>query len=310
MPSVVIRVDPERRQWWKSTLQQALPGFTVVLWDEDEYDAHDIDYAVVWMPPLGGLAKLPNLRCVFSVGAGVTHILRDSEYPRSVPIVRTVNEDLRKRMVEYVLLHVLRYHRRLPDIESAQEQRVWRQYVEPLARDVTVGLLGLGNLGTAAAEQLVNVGYSVRGWSRRGRPVAGVDVLSGDDGFAELVSSSDIVVCLLPGTVQTENLLGAATLNMFKQGAALINVGRGETVVDEALLHALDSERLAGATLDVFRQEPLPPEHPFWSHPKILVTAHTASAIEPATGGATISTNILRFDAGESIPTVDLADGY
>ena len=174
MPTVVIRVDPERRAWWKETLQEQLPGYDVFLWDEDQFDEETVDYAVVWMPPLGMLESLPNLRGVFSVGAGITHILRDPNYPRSVPIVRTVNEDLRRRMTEYVVLHVLRFHRRFPEIEEAQASTAWRQYVEPLARDVTVGILGLGNLGGAASAALVNIGYAVQGWSRQGRPVDGV----------------------------------------------------------------------------------------------------------------------------------------
>lgn len=311
MPSVVIRVDPERRAWWKETLQQQLPGYHVYLWDEDQYEKKSIDYAVVWMPPLGGLSSLPNLRCVFSVGAGSAHILRDPAYPRAVPIVRCVNEDLRKRMTEYILLQVLRFHRRLPEIQAAQAAKSWRQYVEPLARDVSVGLLGLGNLGAAAAAALLNVGYTVQGWSRRGRPVKGVKVFSGDAGLLKLLSSSDILVCMLPGTSATENLLNGSRLAAMKGGSYLINVGRGETIVDNALMEHIRNGHIRGATLDVFRSEPLPEDDPYWSEPKVLITTHTASVIDPATGGKTISNNILAFDAGQTLKDiVDLEQGY
>ena len=309
--SVVIRVDPERREWWKATLSDLLPDFEVYLWDEDSFDKASIDYAVVWMPPLGALASLPNLRCVFSVGAGVAHILRDSTYPQHVPIVRTVSEDLRRRMCEYVALHVLRVHRRLPEIESADRRSEWVQYVEPLARDYPVGLLGLGNLGAAVARTLSVIGYPVNGWSRRGRPVENVDVYTGDDGLRELLANSQVVVSLLPGTPATENLLDSEALSRMPEGSHLINVGRGETIVDEDLLAHLSSGHIASATLDVFRSEPLPTDHQFWSTESVLVTSHTASAIEPATGGRVIADNIAAFDRGDSLPdTVDLAQGY
>lgn len=311
MSNVVIRVDPENRQWWKKTLQSGLPESKVYLWDEDEFDQEEIDYAVVWMPPLGAMQSLPNLKAVFSVGAGVTHILRDKSYPRSVPIVRTVNSDLRKRMTEYVVLHVLRFHRRLPDIEQANVDRTWKQYVQPLARDVTVGILGLGNLGAAAARALSFLGYNLVGWSRRGKPVEGVQVFSGADGLATVLRQSQIVVCMLPGTSETENLLNQSNLQLMPEGSYLINVGRGETIVDDDLVGCLQQGHLHGATLDVFRSEPLSPDNPYWQIPRVLVTCHTASAIEPATGGRTIIDNILTVDSGD-IPAdvVDMDQGY
>lgn len=311
MPGLVIRVDPERRQWWKETLSEQLPGFDIHLWDEDEFNADSIEYAVVWMPPLGMLSSLPNLRCVLSVGAGVSHILRDPDYPKAVPIIRTTSEDLRKRMSEYIALHVLRFHRRLPDVQAAHGSKTWTQYVEPLARDFTVGMLGLGNLGAPSAATLHGIGYSILGWSRRGQPVDGVEVHSGEDGLREVLSRSDVLVCMLPGTAQTVNLLDAHKLSTMKPGAFLINVGRGDCLVDADLIAALESGHLGGVTLDVFREEPLPVSDPLWEAPNMLVTCHTASAIEPTTGGKVISANILAFEAGEHVAdTVDLSQGY
>lgn len=311
MPNVVIRVDPERREWWKETLQKLLPGYQVFLWDEDSFDKGAIDYAVVWMPPLGALASMPNLKCVFSVGAGVAHILRDESYPMTVPIVRTVSEGLRKRMAEYVALHVLRYHRRLPEIEAASSAGEWVQYVEPLASDVTVGILGVGNLGQTAAGVLNSLGYEVLGWSRRGREVEGVEVMKGSDGLKEILRRSKIVVSILPGTSETVDLLDGSMLGLMPAGSYFINVGRGDVVVDADLVHALETGHLGGATLDVFREEPLPKDDPYWSTSNVLITSHTASAIEPATGGQVIAGNILAFDSGQTVPDlVDLDQGY
>jgi glyoxylate/hydroxypyruvate reductase A len=311
MPSVVIRVDPERRGWWKATLQEQLAGYSVYLWDEDDFDKDAIDFAVVWMPPLGALASLRNLRCVFSVGAGIAHIVRDETYPRHVPVVRTVSEDLRRRMTEYITLHVLRFHRRLPEIEVAHATATWKQFVEPLAKDVTVGILGVGNLGAEAAGMLQHLGYKVLGWNRGGRAVEGVEVFSGADGLMDLLARSRIVVAVLPGTSETDDVLDRDRLGTMPRGSYLINVGRGECVVDDDLVALLRSGHLAGATLDVCRSEPLAPGDPLWSAPNLLITAHTASAIDPAIGGCVISGNILAFDAGDSVPgLVDLDQGY
>jgi glyoxylate/hydroxypyruvate reductase len=313
MNTLVIRVDPERRTWWKQTLQDLIPEVKVVLKDEDEgeYAPSDVKYAVVWNPPNGWLATFPNLKCVASVGAGVSHILKDPNYPRSVPIIRTVSESLRMRMTEYVVLHVLRFHRRLPEIEQAQAERKWVQYIEPLASDVHVGLLGLGNLGAPVAAALNSLGYRVSGWSRRGNAVDGVRVFTGPSGLQELLSEAEVLVCMLPQTPSTENILDGETFSAMPAGSVLINVGRGEHLVEAELLAALDSGHLRGATLDVFREEPLPAENPLWSNPKVLITGHTASAIEPATGGRVIADNLRAFMNGDSVrDIVDIEQGY
>ena len=309
--TLIVRVDPERRTWWKETLQELLPELKVVLWDEDEYDLLEIEYAVVWAPPRGGLAKFSNLKCVVSVGAGVSHILNDPTYPRKVPIIRTVNDSLRKRMAEYVLLHVLRFHRRLPEFTDAQQKREWVRYIEPIAMDITVGLLGLGNLGQAAASALRCIGYTVVGWRRCFGPVEGVEVFCGQGGLQEMLSRTNVLVCMLPHTNLTANILNAKTFGALPRGAAVINVGRGESLVEQDLITALDQGHLSGATLDVFREEPLPASSPLWTHRKVLVTCHTASAIEPSEGGKIIAQSIKTFMAGGSVPDiVDIDRGY
>jgi glyoxylate/hydroxypyruvate reductase A len=279
--------------------------------EEDAYDPAEVTFAVVWSPPAGWLATLPNLQCVVSVGAGVDHILKDADCPRHVPILRTVDDALRMRMSEYVALHVLRFHRRLPEAEIAQRAGEWIQYVEPVAGEVTVGILGLGSLGSAAAATLRSLGYRVEGWSRRGRPLEGVIVHRGGRGLTTMLSRSDIVVCMLPHTSATENVLNREAFDAMPRGSALINAGRGEQLVEEDLLAALDSGRLRGATLDVFRDEPLPAASALWSHPRILITAHTASSVDPIVGGRLIADSIAAFRRGETIAhEVNIAQGY
>lgn len=309
--TLVIRVDPQRRVWWKETLQKLLPELKIVLWDEDEFDPEEIEYAVVWNPPLGFFKHLVNLKCVASVGAGVSHILKDPDYPKHVPIIRTVGEDLRRRMSEYVVLHVLRFHRRLPEIEAAQKKRQWVQYVEPLAREVNVGVMGLGNVGGFAARTLASIGYNVSAWVRHPRKMEGITVYAGNEQLAGFLAKTRILVCMLPETPLTVRILNRQTFDAMPDGGYLINVGRGQNLVEEDLLRALDEGKLSGATLDVFWNEPLPTDHPFWSHPKILITCHTASAIEPKVGGQIIANNIRAFIRGDNIPDiVDIEQGY
>lgn len=311
MTTLVIRVDPERRAWWKETMQKLLPELGIVLWDEDDFDPQEIEYAVVWNPPIGFFEQLVNLKCVVSVGAGVSHILKDPGYPKHVPIIRTVGEDLRRRMSEYVTLHVLRFHRRLPEIQAAQKNTQWIQYVEPLAWEVNVGVMGLGNLSGFAARTLASIGYNVSGWVRRAKRMEGITVYAGDEQLADFLAKTNILVCMLPQTPLTENILNRQTFDAMPGGSYLINVGRGECLVEEDLLEALGEGKLSGATLDVFWEEPLPADHPFWSHPKILITCHTASAIEPKVGGQIIANNIQAFIRGDNVPDiVDIEQGY
>jgi glyoxylate/hydroxypyruvate reductase len=307
---VVIRVDPERRAWWKETMSNLLPEMEVFLWDEDSYCKEEINYAIVWTPPHGGLARLPNLECVFSVGAGVSHITDDPSYPWHIPIVRTVGPPLQQRMREYVALHVLRIHRRLPEIEAASKAREWKQFVEPVAGDVMVGIMGMGNLGTPTALTLRGLGYQVKGLSRRGRPVDGVEVYKRDD-LPRFLNNLKILVVILPATRDTDNIINHRTIHLLPRGAWIIGAGRGTQISDSDLMNALDEGHLEGAVLDVFRQEPLPTNDPLWKHPKILITSHTASAIEPSVGGKIIADNLRAFMEGQEVPDlVDMTQGY
>lgn len=308
--SLVIRVGQARAEWWRAHMQTLLPEIECRSWD-DPGPLEAVKYAVVWKPPAGGLKRFPNLEVIVSIGAGIDHILVDPELPQGVPIIRTTGSDLTQRMREYVCLHVLRFHRRLPELEEAQPLREWRQGVNPPAYERKVGVMGLGNLGADAAKALAAIGFDVAGWARSEKTIEGVTCLAGEAGLAPFLQRTEILVCLLPLTEETRGILSADLFAQLPEGASVINAARGEHLVDADLLDALDSGHLASATLDVFHEEPLPAEHPFWDHPKVLVTPHVASLIDPVAGGKMIADNLRRFISGEPVPDlVDLTKGY
>ena len=308
--SVIIRVGNVRAQWWKEHLQSLLPELPCRLWDEPG-DDDAIRYAVVWKPPAGGLRRFANLEVIISIGAGIDHILVDPQLPRGVPIIRTTGDDLSVRMREYVCLHVLRIHRQLPAIEAAQPLREWRQLVNPPAYQRRVGVMGLGNLGADCARTLSMIGFDVRGWSRRPKTMDGIETFAGPSALKAFLADTDILVCLLPLTDTTRDVLNADLFAAMPKGSSIINAARGEHLNEQDLLSALASGQIASATLDVFHQEPLPVEHPFWDHPSILVTPHVASLIDPVAGGQAIATNLRKFIKGEPIADlVDLEQGY
>lgn len=308
--AVIIRVGGSRAEWWLETLSRLLPEVECRPWDAPG-NLDEIEIAVVWKPPPGGLKRFPRLRAIFSIGAGVDHIFADPELPTQVPVFRLLGDDLAQRMREYVALHVLRYHRALPTIEAQRAERSWRQPITPLAGDRVVGLLGLGELGRQCATTLQALGFQVRAWSRRPRQLTGVAVYAGNAQLPDFLANTEILVCLLPLTPATQGILNAQLFAQLPQGAFLINCARGGHLVDADLLSALDTGQLAGATLDVFHQEPLPPAHPFWNHPAITITPHTASLVDPEVGGRLLARNIQHFLAGQPVAgRVDTRQGY
>lgn len=263
-------------------------------------DPGEVDL-IVYSPagPVTDFAPFTRLRAVLSLWAGVEGVVGNPTL--KAPLCRMVDPGLTEGMTEYVTGHVLRHHLGLDAILAGQDG-VWRgDAVPPLARHRTVGFLGLGALGGACARALAALSFRVTGWSRRPADIPGVTCRSGDDGLAEVLAGADIVVTLLPDTPETRNLLDAPHLASMKPGAVLINPGRGALVDEAALLAALDSGHLAHATLDVFRTEPLPPDHPFWRHASVTVTPHIAAASRPETASPVIAENVARAMAGEDL---------
>jgi glyoxylate/hydroxypyruvate reductase A len=294
---------------WRAELQARIPGLEVRIWPEVG-DPAEIELALVWRPPPGELARYPNLKAILSLGAGVDGLIADPTLP-DVPLVRMVDPSLTRTMTEYVLLAVLRHHRELDRFERAQRAREWAYAFPPQAAERRVGIVGLGELGAAAARQLVAHGFPVSGWSRSPKAIDGVVSYAGHGELHGFLHRTDILVCLLPLTAETEGILDAATFAELPHGACVINVARGRHLVERDLLRALDSGHLGGATLDVFREEPLPPDDPLWGHPKVLVTPHVASYCVPASAADGVAADIRRVLAGQP-PShqVDRAKGY
>ncbi|HTT80682.1 MAG TPA: glyoxylate/hydroxypyruvate reductase A, partial [Stellaceae bacterium] len=274
-------------------------------------DPAAIDYAIVWRPPPGLLASLPNLRLILSLGAGVDHLFGDRQLPRGVPVVRLVDPYLSAAMSEFVALAVLRLHRHDLDYLAQQRAREWREQPQKNAAERPVGILGFGTIGQAAGGMLKALGFSVTGWSRSAKTIPGFATCAGAAGLDALLARSEILVCLLPLTPETAGILNARTFAQLPRGAGLVNAGRGGHLVEADLIPPLDAGQLSGAVLDVFRDEPLPPEHPFWRHPRILVTPHVAGITNPLTAAPIMVEAIRRFEAGLPLANVvDPARGY
>jgi glyoxylate/hydroxypyruvate reductase len=284
---------------WRTELHARIPELDVRIWPEVG-DPAEIDIALVWRPPQGELARYPNLRAILSLGAGIDGLIGDPELP-DVPLARMVDPSLTRTMTEYVLLAVLRHHREFDRFERAQQAREWAYAFPPQAAERRVGIMGLGELGSAAARRLVAEGFQVLGWSRSPKVLDGVVSYAGRSELHAFLHRTDVLVCLLPLTADTVGILDAATFTGLPHGAFLINVARGQHLIERDLVEALDSGHLAGATLDVFREEPLPPESPLWEHPKVLVTPHVASYSLPATAASGVAANIRRVLAGEPL---------
>ncbi|MDZ7747589.1 MAG: glyoxylate/hydroxypyruvate reductase A [Halofilum sp. (in: g-proteobacteria)] len=309
MPTLLFRSPSDPPERWRDALQRELPGLEVRVWP-DTGDPADIDYALVWASPDGFLRELPRLRVVFSLGAGVDHLV-GAELPDGVPLVRMVDPALTEGMVEYVLYQVLRHHRGMPAYERQQGRREWRTHEQPRPGERRVGVLGLGELGGACARALAELGFDVAGYARSPRELAGVHVYHGADALPRLLARSDILVCLLPLTAATRGILSADAFASLPRGAVVINAARGAHVVEQDLLRALGEGTLAHAVLDAFETEPLPPEHPYWHHPRITVTPHVASLTNPETGARHVADGIRRERAGEPLAhVVDPERGY
>lgn len=295
---------------WVKELSQAAPERPVKLAPDGETDP-DIEYAVVWKPEASALAKLPRLKAIFSLGAGVDHVFATPGLP-DVPIVRVVSPDLTTRMSEYVVWQVLDHQRLGPKYRAQQAARIWEEdRGQCAAGDITVGIMGIGELGMDAALKLRCLGFNVSGWSRTPKEADGITCYAGPDGLGEFLASADIFVVLLPLTPYTRNILDKDLfVRMTKRGPlgapVLINAGRGGLQNEADILSALDQGLLSAVTLDVFHEEPLPPESPFWGHPKVTLTPHAAAASVPSSLIRPMVAQMNAYDRGE--PLINLVD--
>ncbi|MDP9014981.1 MAG: glyoxylate/hydroxypyruvate reductase A [Pseudomonadota bacterium] len=270
----------------------------------------EVDIAIVWTLPEGGLERFVNLRAILSLGAGINQ-LDPSRLPPRVPLARLVDPSLTRTMVDYAKTAVYRYHRRFHEFERLSRRSEWKYIPPTLTRSTSIGLLGLGELGRAIAGALRAEGFDVRGWSRTPKHLDDIQTYTGGGGLAAMLAVSDIVINVLPLTDDTRHILCRELFSHFRKGACLINMGRGLHLVEADLLQAIDDDIIADATLDVATVEPIPLAHPFWDHPRILVTPHVAGFCMPDTASKAVADNIRRAMAGEPLLNqVDLTRGY
>jgi glyoxylate/hydroxypyruvate reductase len=272
---------------WAGPLKHALAGHDFRI-APDIGRAEDVDYLVNWRLFTGDKTKWPKLKAVLSLSTGVNQYIGYPDFPAGAKLVRMIEPGLNDGMRAYVTAHVLRLHLDMAQMEHNQRAGFWSNDLVPVPRQTRVGILGLGNMGQAVIDGLRPHGFQLRGWARTPKNIAGVHCYAGADQTRAFLSGCDILVCLLPLTTETENILNAETLAQLPRGAALINVARGHHVVDGDLIATLDSGHLRHAVLDVFREEPLPQTHPFWAHPRITVTPHNSATTQPDTGAQAI----------------------
>ena len=305
----VYKADATRGRRWADIFRREAPHIDFRLWPDvgDPARVHDL---AAWEPPDDIATRFPNLKLLFSSGAGVDQF-DFAALPPELPVVRMLEPGIIRGMVEYVTHAVLDLHRDMPEYRRAQQRHEWRPLPVVAARDRRIGVLGLGSLGRAVLAQLLAFGFDCEGWSRSPHIIDGVRCHAGPNQLDVFLARSEILICLLPLTDATGGFLEATLFARLPRGAALVHVGRGRQLVAEDLLVALDEGHLAEAVLDVTDPEPLPTAHRLWSHPRVRITPHIASMTQPESAARVVLDNLRRYAAGEPlIGLVDRARGY
>jgi glyoxylate/hydroxypyruvate reductase A len=285
---------------WLARFAAAAPGLEIRVWP-DLGAEDEIDFAFVWDPPPGLLGRLPRLKGVFSLGAGADHLFRDPNLPRGLPLTRVVDPSMTARVTEHGLTLVLHLHRNMAAYGAAQRRGEWSPEPQPRAQDRPVGILGLGVLGGNLARHCAALGFPVAGWSRSPKRLEGIECFHGAASLAPFLARTEILVCLLPLTPETEGIMGAALFAGLPRGAMVVNLGRGAHLVIGDLIAALESGQLSHAALDVFEPEPLPATSPLWAHPGVTITPHIAGVTDPDAVVAQVIENIRRIEVGEPV---------
>lgn len=295
---------------WNEAIKKVDPNIDVEVWPNIN-DNKRVQFAVCWNQPKHVLDKFPNLKAVSSLGAGADHLLEDESLPDSIDICRVVSPSLVRQMKEYILAAVLNIQRNIVHYIRQQDQQKWQPHNHSLAPDLNIGVMGLGELGRPTATQLAQMGYHVSGWSRSSKEIEQIDTFAGADEFHAFLNETQILICLLPLTSETEGILNLDVFKQLKKHGWIINAARGEHLVDEDLIYALDSGILQGAWLDVFSEEPLPDKHAFWNRENIIITPHIASITKPDEVADQIVENYKRALSGMELNhKIDREIGY
>lgn len=307
----LLLIDPNRDMSpWKKAILSIDPDIEIDIWPAIQ-DKERVQFAACWNQPKYLMDSFPNLKAVSSLGAGADHLLADESLPESVDICRIVSPSLVKQMREYVTGAVISIRRHFVRYIRQKDKQQWKAYNHGEALHARVGVMGLGAMGQPVARQLVQLGYDVSGWSRTPSDLKGVRCFAGSSQLTDFLQNVQTLVCLLPLTDETEGILGLGLFKQMQSPGWIINVARGDHLVDEDLIYALDSDLLEGAWLDVFSDEPLPEKHPFWNRPNIIITPHVASITLPEEAASQIVENYKRSLSGMELKnTVDRTLGY
>ena len=309
MSLLICLPDSFHPQSLSNALKSLDPELHIEIGPENVKNPSAVEFAVDWKNPEGHLLNYPNLKAISSYGHGVDNLLSDTKLPHGIPIVRLKDETMANLMSEYLLAVVLLQRRQFLEYAKNPEFSEWGTSIYHPGNQI--GILGLGYLGQASAKVFLNMGFNVAGWSRRMKQIDGISCFSNTEGLTKMLTQTDYLINLLPNTSATQDLLNYQTLSTLKRGAYVINVGRGQTLVDEDLIALLDNGHLSGACLDVFRTEPLPSDHQFRNHNKILITPHNSSTTQAESAATQILENYRRAISGKKLLNlVDMKHGY
>ncbi|WP_442264806.1 2-hydroxyacid dehydrogenase [Tenacibaculum sp. ZS6-P6] len=308
--SIVICFNNKDPKPWQKALQAKLPDTTIDIYP-NVTDAEAITFALCWKPEANILAQFPNVKVVQSVGASVEHIIQSQDLASDCVVTRIVDDRLSEDMFEFILTGVLSHIKRFAEYQTAQKEKQWQQKLYKTIKTTTISILGLGKIGTHVATKLVQVGFTVKAWSKSEKTLENVSCFHGNNCLTDVLQNTDILINILPLTSVTENILNLENLSRLNKNGYLINVGRGEHLVENDLLTLLNNQHLSGALLDVFRTEPLPENHPFWEHKNITITPHIAAITNIETASGIVVTNYKNLlNEKELINVVSIQKGY
>jgi len=309
-PYIIIKAGDHLIPDWISRLSPMLPDFTICSW-HDDVEKEQVEYIIGWCPDARWVNTFPNLKALVSIGSGVDHVLHLDELRPEIPIIRTVAKELVQRVREFSALCVLSWHRQLLQILEHNISREWHRFTAPTADAIRVGIMGFGAMGQAVAKTLSSIGYHVSVWAATKRASMSYDYYWGRGALETFANGLDVIVCLIPLTRDTKNIVNDKIFNILNRGACVINLARGGILKDDDLLEAVKAGQISYAYLDGYREEPLPPSSDLFGHKRIIITFHSAGYISPGIGARVISNNILRFNRGEKVgPMYDRVRGF